>query len=288
MAHRLMILDGATGTELERHGAPVTLPLWSAEALIETPDVIRDIHKSYLDAGATAITTATFRTHRRSLARAGLSHRASELTTRAVELARQARDDVNPDALILGSVAPLEDCYRADLTPDRVACEREHGELIRNLVDAGADMILIETMIDQTEAMAAVTQARRHAGSNWMISFCTTSDGPPGQLLSGQPLVDLLPEVADAFAVGVNCIAAPRVIFELRVIRAILSHTRLMAYANVGHANDDGSFTSDGHRDPEAYADHAEAWVELGASVVGGCCGTTPEMIRAIRDRFPA
>jgi homocysteine S-methyltransferase len=114
----ILLLDGATGTELDRRGVDIGLPLWSARAIIDAPEVLGEVHRAYLDAGAGAVTTNTFRTHARSLAKAGMESQAGALTHQAVAIARQACHDSNADALVLGSVAPLEDCYSPDRCPD--------------------------------------------------------------------------------------------------------------------------------------------------------------------------
>lgn len=285
MTTGVLLLDGATGTELERRGVDISLPLWSARALITSPAVLAGIHRDYLLAGAEAITANTFRTHRRTLARErapGIPG-AAELTRRAVEIARAARDEHKPGALVLGSVAPLEDCYRPDLAPDADACAREHAELIGTLVEAGVDRILIETMNNLTEARAAVDAARRLAGDGWMVSFCTRSTGPPGTLLSGEPIAAILDELHDASAVGVNCVAAPALEAQVAALRARLpATTRIIAYANIGYADQAGNWVTTDAVAPDRYAAYAETWVEAGASVIGGCCGTTPETIRAV------
>ncbi len=179
MAVDVLLLDGATGTELERRGVDITLPLWSARALIDAPEELRRIHVDYLDAGAGGVTANTFRTHRRTLDWDGRGERAVALTRQAVEIARAACDERKRGALVLGSVAPLEDCYRPDLAPDEAACRAEHAEMISNLLEAGVDLILIETMNNVTETIAAVDAARTRAPGKWIISFCAKSQGPP-------------------------------------------------------------------------------------------------------------
>jgi S-methylmethionine-dependent homocysteine/selenocysteine methylase len=279
----VLVLDGATGTELDRRGCDVTLPLWSARAILGAPLVLEQIHREYLEAGAGAVTANTFRTHRRTLAREGMGDRAAELTRRAVGIARRARDQVRPEAIVLGSVAPLEDCYRPDLAPDADACRREHAEMIDHLVSAGADMVLIETMNNLAEASAASQAAEARVPGRWMISFCTRGAGPPGVLLSGEPLRGLLEGLAGAFAVGVNCVPAPAVEAQVALLRrALPERVRVMAYANIGHADASGNWVITDAIDPARYAEYARQWVEAGASIVGGCCGTTPATIRAV------
>src|SRR5688572_28575025 len=113
----IILLDGAMGTELERLGVPTALPLWSAQAVLDAPDRVRDVHEEYAQAGADILTAATFRTTPRSLAKAGLKgdpEKESEaLTARAVTLAREARTRAasGRDVRIAGALAPPEDCY---------------------------------------------------------------------------------------------------------------------------------------------------------------------------------
>ena len=283
----ICLLDGATGTELGRRGADISLPLWSARAIMERPDVVAQVHRDYLEAGADAITTNTFRTHRRSLAKAGLGASAVELTRRAVEIAQQARDQVNPKALVLGSVAPLEDCYKPELSPDAGTCAQEHGEMIATLLDAGVDLLLIETMNCLRESAAAAKEAQKKLPGGWMISFCTKSDGPPAMLLSGEPLTDLLPALHSAASIGVNCVAAPATEAQVKLLRLLVPHEiRISAYANVSKAGPDGQWIKTDAADPEIYAEYAARWVAAGASIIGGCCGTRPEMIAAIAKKL--
>lgn len=279
----IMLLDGATGTELGRRGVDISLPLWSAHAIIEAPHVIAEIHRDYLLAGADIITANTFRTHRRTLQKVGLADRAKELTLRAVEIAQQARDRYKPQAIVAGSVAPLEDCYHPELAPDAAAASAEHREMIANLIDAGVDGILIETQNNLHEAEAAAKQAQSHAPGRWMISFCATHEGPAGMLLSGESIADLLPALNGAAAIGVNCVAAPSTEAQVKLLRLLLPHhIRIIAYANVSKACADGTWLKTDAVDPEIYADYAARWIAAGASIIGGCCGTTPAMIRAL------
>ncbi len=129
---RQLILDGATGTELNRRGVDTGLPLWSANALMNDRDakILQEIHEDYLRAGADIITTNTFRTHRRALAPSGNANRAFELTRRAVDIARAAIASVKSDSpkFIAGSISTLEDCYRPDLVPTDDELRAEHSE----------------------------------------------------------------------------------------------------------------------------------------------------------------
>jgi len=277
----IQFIDGATGSELERRGVDLSLPLWSTRALIDAPEILADVHRDYLTAGSQAITTATFRTHRRSLEKVGLGDRCGELTRLAVEIARTVRDECSSEALVLGSVAPLEDCYRPDLVPDTDICRREHAELIGDLMNAGADLILIETMNRLCEAQAAMQAAQEIAPGRWLISFCLDEDHP-GVLLSGENLASLEEPLSEAGAVGVNCVAAGSMQSQVCWLRDLLPSTPLLAYGNIGCADAEGNWLATDAVCPGDYLTHARRWVEAGANIIGGCCGTTPDHIRLL------
>src|SRR5262245_23627856 len=155
---RPILLDGATGTELNRRGVNTDLPLWSAGALLAAPEVLGQVHADYARAGAEIITANTFRAHRRSLARGGQGYadRAAELVRVAVDLARASAQAVpGREVFVAGSQAPLVDCYSPELVPPQPECEREHAEMAQHLAAAGADLILVETMNTIREAVAA-------------------------------------------------------------------------------------------------------------------------------------
>jgi len=276
-----LLLDGATGTELERRGVRSELPLWSSWGLLEAPGALRAIHADYLRAGVDVLTAATFRTHARSLAAAGLEHRALELCGRAVRLAREAAEQTGHPAYVLGSAAPLEDCYHPERVPPEAALVREHAAHARHLVRAGVDAILIETMNTLREAVAA-TRAAREAGAEACVSFVCTGGA---HLLSGEPLADALEAVAglEPLAVGVNCLpphAAEACLAALRRAR-----TPFLVYANLGAP---GAPLAAHPEDatPERFAEHALRWVGAGAACVGGCCGTTPAHLAAVARRL--
>lgn len=276
----ILLLDGATGSELERRGVDIGLPLWSAKAIIDAPDVLKDVHTAYLDAGAGAITTNTFRTHERSLAKANMGHRAADLTCQAVDIAQRARDEINAEALVFGSVAPLEDCYSPSLAPDEATCHREHIQLISNLVDAGVDCVLIETMCTAHEARAAAAAAQHLAPGKWGICFCLS---PSGTLLDRTPLSSIADALIDAQFVGVNCVGASVLADHVRLLRRVLSpNMPIAAYGNVGIADEHGAWVCTDDVEPERFAARAQEWIDAGATLVGGCCGTTPETIAAI------
>ena len=263
-----LLLDGATGTELERLGIPSELPLWSARGVIEFPETVLAIHRAYVAAGAQALTVNSFRTQRRTLEKAGQGHRAGELTSRAVALAREAASESG--ILVLGSAPPLEDCFHPERVPDDATLAREHREHARHLVKAGVDAVLVETMNTIREAVAAV-RAAREWGAPVLASFVAPCQA---RLLSGEPLDEAVDAVAELgpLAVGVNCLPPGAVPPCLDVLQR--AELPFLVYANLIGPGEECS--------PEEYARLAAGWIEAGARIVGGCCGTRPDHIRAL------
>jgi S-methylmethionine-dependent homocysteine/selenocysteine methylase len=185
-----LILDGATGTELNRRGVDTGLPLWSANALMNDGDakILQQIHEDYLRAGADIITTNTFRTHRRALNPSGNADRALELTRRAVDIAWAAIAKVKSDSpkFVAGSISTLEDCYRPDLVPPDDELRAEHSERIHHLVECGVDLILIETINSIREAVIMAKLATI-TGTPVVVSFVCDRDG---KLLSGETVTE--------------------------------------------------------------------------------------------------
>src|SRR5690606_9564410 len=166
----------------------------SARAALDDPARGARLDHAYVAAGAEIVTADTCRTHRRSLAAAGLAARAAELTALAVRLARAAAGQAagSRPCWIAGSIAPLEDCYRPDLVPDDEALAREHAAQAEALAAAGADLLLVETMNTVREAHAATRAAAATGLPVWTSFVC---DGA-GRLLSGEPLAAALDAVA--------------------------------------------------------------------------------------------
>ena len=270
---RPILLDGATGTELERRGVRCELPLWSAHALLAAPALVERVHSEYVEAGAEIVTANTFRTQARTLARAGLAARTEELTTRAVALARTAAGE---RAFVAGSMPTLEDCWRPDLTPNDAALDREHRAHAMLLVSAGADLILVETMNTIREAVAA---ARAAIATSLPVCVSFACD-ERARLLSGEPLERALAAVLSLgpAVVGVNCLPPAHVPPALAVLRA--TRRAFAVYANLGAPRAGGGRTHDAT--PAAFAAEARRWIDAGARIVGGCCGTTPDHVRAI------
>jgi S-methylmethionine-dependent homocysteine/selenocysteine methylase len=274
-----LLLDGATGTELNRRGVDTGLPLWSANALTTDAglNVLRQVHLDYLNAGADIITTNTFRTNRRALAEKNFT--AHELTMRAVAAAKEAVAEFGKPAIVAGSLSSLEDCYRPDLVPPDDECMDEHSERIEHLLEGGVDLLLIETMNSIREAVIAAKIATATGLPTWVTFVCDQE----GQVLSGESLTHaaeiLMP--LGVKALGVNCMPAHTIAQPLTELRAICGETfPLVAYGNIGYEDDEQGWINTDSTDPAGYLRHAQTWP---AQVIGACCGSTPEHIRKLK-----
>lgn len=281
-----LILDGATGTELNRRGVDTGLPLWSANALLNDRDakILRQIHEDYLRAGADIITTNTFRTHRRALAPSGNADRALELTRRAVDVARAAIANVpsGEPRFVAGSISTLADCYRPDLVPPDDELRAEHSERVHHLIECGVDFILIETINTIREAVI-LAKLGTITGTPVVVSFVCNKEG---KLLSGETLRDAAYELLPLgiSAIGVNCSPTPDLAIPLAELQAVCGKGfPLIAYGNIGYANEKVGWVNTDSEDPKAYSEHAVRWP---ARIIGGCCGTTPEHIERLKSEI--
>ncbi len=275
---RPVLLDGPTGTELTRRGVSTDTPLWSADALVSAPRVVDQIHRDYVSAGAEIVTANTFRTHARNLSRLGGDGPARRLTRIAAQLARAA---IGANGWVAGSMAPLEDCYRPDLTPSCADLEREHRVMGEILATSGVDFILAETHPTIREA-AAAAKAANEAGLPVMVSWACGRDS---RLLSGERLGDAVAAVLpfEPLAVLVNCLPAEVAGEAVGQLMQAAGSVPVGVYANTGWADAEGRWTPGGSVDPAVYAELAGGWADRGARLVGGCCGTTPAHIAALR-----
>ena len=275
---KVLLLDGATGTELAKRGMPVGV---APEAWVaENPETIAEIHRAYYASGSDIVYAPTFGANPLKLAEFGLAAETEALNEKLVAVCRAA----NPGKLIFGDVAPTGQLVEPYGELGFEACVSAYKRQIAALVAAGADGIAIETMMDLQEARAALIAAREVTTELPVIVTLTFEPG--GRSLTGNPpeaaLVTLQALGADAF--GCNCSTGPVEMAE--VIRALKPYADvpLVAKPNAGmpHLRDGRTVFDLG---PGPFAEAAARLVEAGASIVGGCCGTTPEHIAALADK---
>ena len=280
----VVLFDGAIGTELARRGVSTALPLWSAAALEFHPDTVLQIHRDYVDAGAQIIIANSFRTTTFTYTEAGMEAssargKARKMTHRAVDLARQAVR--GKPAWVAGSMAPVADCYTPGDYPGREMAVRIYGELAGDLADAGVDLLLLETQITLAEIEVAL-EAASPTGLPVMASFLADRGM---RLLGGAPLAEAiaLAESAGAEGVLVNCVTldtADALAPQLRRLTGL----PFGIYANAGVSFPEKGGSIDQTHSDKRFAQSVARWIDSGVSMVGGCCGTTPDTIAAVRE----
>jgi 5-methyltetrahydrofolate--homocysteine methyltransferase len=273
----VLVADGAMGTMLQAVGLPVGTP---GEAwVLERPEAVADVHRAYVEAGAELILSCTFGGTQARLAHAGLADRVAEVNRRAVEIAREAAEG---RAFVAGDIGPLGEL----LAPLGKRTYEEAVELFAEqaagLAEAGVDLLYIETMSSLDEVRAAVEGVRRVAPDlplTVTLSFDT----------KGRTNMGVRPEQAakalsglGVAALGANCGASLEMTEEaVRRMRETAPGLPLIVKPNAGLPRMVGDeVLYDGT--PEVMAEYARRFVEMGARVVGGCCGSTPAHIEAI------
>ncbi|MFT5584313.1 MAG: methionine synthase I (cobalamin-dependent)/5,10-methylenetetrahydrofolate reductase [Cognaticolwellia sp.] len=279
MAQRVLLLDGALGTEFYRRG--VFINRCYDELVLSQPELVRAVHQDYVDAGADLITTNTFGANRVRLQAFGLEDRIEEIVLGACSLAKSAAKD---RAFVLGSVGPTG----ANLAPSgRLSpgmAYQAFREQIQLLAQGGVDGLLLETFTTLSELWHAVRAAKDAAPELPIFACLSFKSNQSGETLLGED-----PEEAartmdtwGVAALGVNCSTGPAVVLDVIERMERVTELPLIAYPNAGIPQ-----MVDGRRlylaSPEYMAEFARRFVTKGAQIVGGCCGTTPAMVREMR-----
>jgi len=294
-----MILDGALATELERRGADLRDPLWSAKLLVEQPELISAVHRDYFEAGADLATTASYQATFEGFAARGIdATEASQLMRASISLAGLARDEFwsvpanrvgRSKPLIAASIGPygamLADGseYRGHYGVSEAQLRDFHRRRLEVLATAGADVLACETIPSLPEAIALVEALAEFPTAVAWISF-SCRDGE--RTCEGQAIAECaaqLQECAQVVAIGVNCTAPAHIGSLLRHLRGSTDKP-LLAYPNSGEHYDGSGKHWHVATGSLSFAADARTWYEQGARLIGGCCRTTPEDIRAIKD----
>ena len=294
----LWVLDGGMGRELARRGAPFRQPEWSALALMEAPETVREVHQAYVASGARVITTNSYALVPFHIGDERFAEDGERLATLAGQLARDVADGQAGAVQVAGSLPPLFGSYRADLfEADRVS--ELATPLIRGL-SPHVDIWLAETMSLIAEPLALKALLPGDGKPFW-VSF-TLEDEAPGSeptLRSGERVADAVAALASAgvSAILFNCCQPEVIEGALKVASARLqalgrTDIRLGAYANAFPPQPKEATANDGLDEiradlgPQDYLGWAERWRGAGASLIGGCCGIGPEHIQALASRL--
>lgn len=289
------VLDGGMGGEIQRRLPGAGHGLWSATALVEAPQLVVDLHREFIDAGADVITTNTYATVPSYLAKGGMADRFEELTSLAADLARQAADAAGKrgrQVRVAGALPPLDESYRYDLVPPDDAAGPVYRRMVRAMA-AVVDLYLCETMSCAREARCAAAEALRHGGGKPVYVSWTLDEVPGNGLRSGETLSEALAALdgLDVSAFLFNCTHPEAIETGLVELRA-LTDKPIGCYPNRLNRVPTG-WTLDnertiGVRDDlpiELYVTAIERSIDSGATIVGGCCGIGPSYIRAMAER---
>ena len=288
----ITLLDGGMGQELVARSGDEPTPLWATRVMMDHPGLVRAIHEDYIAAGATVATTNTYAIHHDRLERLDLDMMFHALHLRALAEAHEAR--AGRAIRIAGSIGPLRASYRPDLAEPVAVATPKYAEVAR-ILGPHVDMILCETMASLSMAEAVAAGAQQAGKPVWLS---VSVDDHDGRLLrSGEPVAALAAVVAQypIAAVLANCSVPEAMAAALDALSQL--GLPFGAYAN-GFTHISGNFLKDAptvkeltHRHdltPEKYADFAMAWVDMGATIVGGCCEVGPAHIALLAKRLVA
>ena len=291
-----VILDGANGTELERLGARMEQGLWCARALADCPDMVHQVHRRYIDAGADVITTNSYSATREAMQRYGLATCFEDWNRRSVRIAREERDrSSRADSIVVaGSVSSYGRLDRLDIETisDHI---RAQGEI---LVDEGVDLLILEALGSTARTIKAMVNSTRDLGVPVWVSISCVRDRDSGGIMLGieesseashvtetyGPLAEAVREVMSVGGSAVLMMHSVRDVTEdaVEVMRAAYPGP-VGAYPNAGYWSRP-NWTFVDQESPDEYLADARRWVEAGATIVGGCCGVGVEHIRALAE----
>ena len=299
LRERILILDGAMGSLIQAHwacnGGEEESESRLADLLVrDNPELIKEIHRQYLSAGADIIETDSFNSNRYSLSDYGEEESSYDLSRRAAKIARETADEftaMNPEKprFVAGSVGPTK--HMLSLETDSSALNFDnmsaaYKEQISGLLDGGADIILLETVFDTLTTKAAIyaiATLEEERGEKIPVMISGTFDHHTGRLLSGQTVEAFYTSVKHAglLSIGINCGFGSEHAFTLLKRLSEVAETAVSVYPNAGLPDDCGHY----HEDAGTFADNLRVCMEEGlVNIVGGCCGTTPSHINTIAE----
>lgn len=281
--NKIELIDGAMGSEFIKRGITLPAHTWSSQLNIESEEIVYNIHKEYVNAGSNYLTTNTFRSTPRSYIKSGLNIEdaaiiAKRSLERAVYLAKKAAKNTTK---ILGSIAPLEDCYKPNLYPGNKIARIEFMQLASWFNNTNIDIFLLETMNCIAETETAIKVLSNFDKPIW-VGFVLENNK---NLLSGESLHDAINMIKkyNIDCLFINCTPIQD---TYNILSKISNqwHKRWGIYPNLGHGkpSPDGDIRSV-HSD-EQFIEVCKEAINQGASIIGGCCGSTPYHINLLKN----
>lgn len=272
----IVLLDGATGSNLRKAGMPVGIPteVWA----LEHPEVIQSLQRAYVEAGSQIIYAPTFSANRISLSMHGMQDRLEELNTKLTLLSKEA---ANGRALVAGDMTTTGKMLepRGEITYQELF--EVYKEQVTALANAGVDLIVAETMLAVDETVVLLDAAQSVCDLPVICTLTLEADGNALYGGSGVELVETLQEMG-ASAVGLNCSVGPDQLESVVASMKSVATIPIIAKPNAGMPVMDDKGQAHYDMSPEHFAASMKRLVEKGADIIGGCCGTDPEYIRAL------
>ena len=280
LAARPLLLDGAMGTLLYSRGTPQRASL--DELVLSRPDVVSAVHREYIAAGADIIETDSFTANRHHLQPLGLADRTAQINRRAAQLAREAREVAGVEVLVAGSIGPVSSPLHGPGHVSAEAAAASVTEQLESLLEGGIDIVQLETSSDLEHLLASVEAARRLSDLPVVASLTFGEDLSVADGTDPASAARALRE-AGVDVVGVNCGSGPIAgIDALEAMTAAAGGTPLLIMPNAGLSGRvGGEFVW--AAEPSYFAEEVPGFLSAGAQLIGGCCGTTPEHIAAMR-----
>ena len=298
----IILLDGGIGTELERLGAPMDHDTWCAVALQTHPRLVKDVHRSYINAGADVITVNTYSATKIALRNAGIEEKFKKWNRLAVQLTKETLAECDPSrpVYVAGSVSTFASSSRfgrswKDGTGELKLWFREQAEL---LVESGVDLLLIETLASESSVMSAAVEAASEFDVPIWVALSCARDRKTGELSLGveesssqsqtfyayhEPFDLALDKLVAQGGYSALLVMHSEVDVTQPAVRSLCNQYKgpVGAYPNAGYWQRPEWIFVD-QISPDDYAQKARTWVDEGAQIIGGCCGIGPEHIRAL------
>ena len=281
---RAILIDGATGTEVERRGVPQLENAWNGGGALSHPDTLHEIHEDYIRAGARIIISNTFATHRSALEDAGVADQFDAYNRRGVELARAARSNLDADHVLVAG--GMSHWTWTSNKPSLVALKANAAEQAMIMAEAGADLLVLEMMVEIDRMVAVLDSALQSGLPVWVGLTCKLDENSQVVLMYGDPLSDAIAAIRERDVPLLNIMHT-----DVSIVSQCLDALRPQWSGEVGVYAQSGGFTKgkwifNGVISPDDYAQYVEEWLARDVRLIGGCCGIGPDHIQHLSSRM--
>ena len=287
---KLVILDGAMGSELEKNGAQMDKKLWCGTSSIKFPEIVKKVHEDYIEAGADVITTNTYASTPISMKNYGFENSIEEYNKKSVLIAKKAVENSNKDIAIAGSVSASGSFYKLGIK----TMIPNFNEQLKILTGEGVDLIILEAMSSQAEIVQAMIECSTKVKVPvWLAISCVIDNNSNEIMLGYNDSIDTPPEVYENFEKSLKkfsqlhkgpiLIAHSNIDVTGKAVKIAKKNFNgiIGAYPNVGFYEKPHWIYEDNMK-PEDFLIQAKSWVESGSQIIGGCCGIGPDLIKSL------